>query len=47
VTPYVRQRVQLLESSLATLFPGTPQQATLDRFGTAPATGESAPASGL
>jgi DNA polymerase II large subunit len=32
VTPYVRQRVQLLESSLATLFPGTPQQATLDRF---------------
>jgi DNA polymerase II large subunit len=47
VTPYVRQRVQLLESSLATLFPGTPQQATLDRFGTAPATGDSAPASGL
>jgi DNA polymerase II large subunit len=32
VTPYVRQRVELLESSLSTLFPGTPQQATLDRF---------------
>jgi DNA polymerase II large subunit len=32
VTPYVRQRVELLESSLATMFPGTPQQATLDRF---------------
>ncbi|HKV89700.1 MAG TPA: DNA polymerase II large subunit, partial [Thermoplasmata archaeon] len=32
VTPYVRQRVHLLETSRATLFPGTPQQATLDRF---------------
>jgi len=36
VTPYVRQRVELLESSLATMFPGTPQQATLDRFAPTP-----------
>jgi DNA polymerase II large subunit len=36
VTPYVRQRVELLESSLATMFPGTPQQATLDRFSPTP-----------
>ena len=36
VTPYVRQRIQLLESSLATLFPGTPEQSTLDRFASSP-----------
>jgi DNA polymerase II large subunit len=43
VTPYVRQRVQLLESYLGTLFPGTPQQATLDGF-EAPAEAKAAPA---
>ncbi|MCI4334092.1 MAG: DNA polymerase II large subunit [Thermoplasmata archaeon] len=30
VTPYLRQRIDLLENSLATLFPGTPSQTTLD-----------------
>lgn len=34
VTPYVRQRIQLLESSLATMFPGTSEQTVLDRFQT-------------
>jgi DNA polymerase II large subunit len=34
VTPYVRQRIQLLESSLATLFPGSAEQTVLDRFAT-------------
>ena len=32
VPPYVRQRVLLLETSLATLFPGTPTQTTLEQF---------------
>ena len=32
VTPYMRQRIQLLETSLATMFPGTPTQRTLDAF---------------
>ncbi|HKS59471.1 MAG TPA: DNA polymerase II large subunit, partial [Thermoplasmata archaeon] len=32
VTPYLRQRLDILEASLATLFPGTPAQTTLDRF---------------
>lgn len=35
VTPYLRQRIQLLESSLQTLFPGTLSQTTLESFGTA------------
>jgi DNA polymerase II large subunit len=30
VTPYLRQRIDLLESSIATLFPGSPTQMTLD-----------------
>lgn len=32
VTPYLRQRIQLLETSLATMFPGTASQRTLDTF---------------
>ncbi len=32
ITPYVRQRIQLLVESVATLFPTTGQQTTLDRF---------------
>jgi DNA polymerase II large subunit len=46
ITPYVRQRIQLLADSIATLFPGAVAQTTLDRFRPeplAPATGEDAP----
>ncbi|HTT34665.1 MAG TPA: DNA polymerase II large subunit [Thermoplasmata archaeon] len=32
VTPYLRQRIRLLESSLATLFPGTPAQMRLETY---------------
>ena len=32
ITPYVRQRIQLLVDSVATLFPSSTQQTTLDRF---------------
>ena len=32
VTPYIRQRIQLLESSLGTMFPGTLAQTTLETF---------------
>jgi len=32
ITPYVRQRIQLLVDSVATLFPTSTQQTTLDRF---------------
>jgi DNA polymerase II large subunit len=32
VTPYIRQRIQLLESSLATMFPGSAEQTVLDRY---------------
>ncbi len=32
IPPYVRQRVEILVQSLATLFPGTPEQTTLERF---------------
>ena len=32
ITPYVRQRIQLLADSVATLFPAGTQQTTLDRF---------------
>lgn len=36
VTPYLRQRLELLEASLQTLFPGTPSQTTLETYGGAP-----------
>ena len=32
ITPYVRQRIQVLADSVATLFPGSTAQTTLDRF---------------
>jgi len=32
ITPYVRQRIQLLTDSVSTLFPGASAQTTLDRF---------------
>jgi DNA polymerase II large subunit len=32
ITPYVRQRIQVLADSLATLFPGAASQRTLDQF---------------
>ena len=32
ITPYVRQRIQLLVESVATLFPTSSQQTTLDQF---------------
>ncbi|HYK92817.1 MAG TPA: DNA polymerase II large subunit [Thermoplasmata archaeon] len=32
VTPYLRQRIQLLETSLATMFPGSSAQRTLETF---------------
>ncbi len=32
ITPYVRQRIQILTDSVATLFPGSTAQTTLDRF---------------
>jgi DNA polymerase II large subunit len=32
ITPYVRQRIQILADSLATLFPGAAAQRTLDQF---------------
>ncbi len=34
ITPYVRQRIQLLADSLATMFPGATAQTTLDGFKT-------------
>ena len=37
ITPYVRQRIQLLADSLATLFPGAGSQTTLDQFRAPPA----------
>ncbi len=37
ITPYVRQRIQLLSDSIATLFPGSTAQTTLDRFRPDPA----------
>ncbi len=43
ITPYVRQRIQILSDSVATLFPGSTAQTTLDRFrprGGAPAASE-------
>jgi DNA polymerase II large subunit len=36
VTPYIRQRIQLLESSLLTMFPGSAEQTVLDNFGREP-----------
>ncbi len=35
ITPYVRQRIQILGASIATLFPNATEQTTLDRFGPA------------
>ncbi|MCI4335584.1 MAG: DNA polymerase II large subunit [Thermoplasmata archaeon] len=32
VTPYLRQRIELLETSLATMFPGSPSQTTLETY---------------
>ena len=32
ITPYVRQRIQILADSVATLFPGATAQTTLDRY---------------
>jgi DNA polymerase II large subunit len=43
VTPYLRQRIQILESSLSTLFPTSPSQTTLEGFGRA---GPASPAGG-
>ena len=49
VTPYVRQRIRLLTDTLATLFPGSAGQTTLETFGrpapeaTSGATGPAAP----
>ncbi len=37
VPPYLRQRIQLLETSLATLFPGSLAQTTLESFQGMPA----------
>jgi hypothetical protein len=34
ITPYVRQRIQVLADSLSTLFPGAASQTTLDQFRT-------------
>ncbi len=36
VPPYLRQRVEILTQSLATLFPGSDQQTTLEEFSRAP-----------
>lgn len=33
VTPYIRQRIELIESSLSTLFPGAPTQTRLETYG--------------
>ena len=44
VTPYLRQRIQLLESSLQTLFPGTLAQTTLESFAGAAAPRRTEPA---
>ena len=46
ITPYVRQRIQLIADSVATLFPGAISQTTLDRFRPetgSPSTGEDRP----
>ena len=44
VTPYLRQRIQLLETSLATMFPGTPAQTTLETYGVRDPDGLAVPA---
>ncbi|EQD47383.1 DNA polymerase II large subunit DP2, intein containing, partial [mine drainage metagenome] len=36
ITPYVRQRIQVIADSLASLFPGAGAQTTLDRFAPPP-----------
>jgi len=42
ITPYVRQRIQLLSDSVATLFPGSTAQTTLDTFRSEASGGSSA-----
>lgn len=42
VPEYLRQRIAVLEASLATLFPGAPEQTTLDGFGPTRSRGASA-----
>ncbi len=42
IAPYVRQRIQVLADSIATLFPGASAQTTLDAF-SAPATRDAGP----
>jgi len=44
VTPYLRQRIQILESSLSTMFPTSPSQTTLEGFGRAVPAGLASPA---
>ena len=46
ITPYLRQRLHLLESSLATLFPGSNDQTVLESFPSAPDGGGAAPPEG-
>ena len=46
ITPYVRQRIQVLTDSVATLFPGTMSQTTLDRFRPKPRPGATRAAGG-
>ena len=46
ITPYVRQRIQVLADSVATLFPGTTAQTTLDRFRPRPREGTRPSAAG-
>ena len=36
VTPYLRQRIRILETSLETMFPGAPSQTTLEGFRSEP-----------
>ncbi|MCI4320043.1 MAG: DNA polymerase II large subunit [Thermoplasmata archaeon] len=43
VPPYLRQRIGILEASLATLFPGTASQTTLDGYPPATSPGTSGP----
>jgi len=44
VTPYLRQRIQILESSLSTMFPTSPSQTTLEGYGRAGPAGPAAAA---
>jgi DNA polymerase II large subunit len=46
VTPYLRQRIQILESSLSTMFPTSPSQTTLEGYARPAAGAKEAPAPG-